>query len=92
MAVQRSRGDDKRALKIGLAVGLLLIAGAVVAWQFMREKRPNISEETAQKAQEVQQAIKNASPNAPVVPDQAPKHSGPPQKSEVGRAPAQFPK
>jgi hypothetical protein len=88
MAVQRSGGDDKRTLKIGIAVGLFVIAGAVVAWQFLREKRPTVSEETAQKALEVQQAIKNASPNAPVVPDQAPKRSGPVQKSE-GRAPAQ---
>ncbi len=87
-----SNGDDKRKLKIGIAIGLFVVAGVVVAWQFMRDPSARVDPEIARKAQEAQQAIKSANPNAPSVPDTAPKPAGPPQKSPTGRGPAQAPK
>ena len=86
-------GDDKRTLKIGIAIGLFVIAGAVVAWQvFGSDPSTRVSEDLSKQAQAVQQAIKEANPNAPAVPDTAPKPAGRPQKSEVGRGPSQAPK
>jgi hypothetical protein len=93
MALRTPPPDDKKKLKVGLAVGLLVIAGAVLGWQMLwGNKADRVDDEIVQRSQEMQQSIKDANPKAPVVPDTSAPPNKRPQKSQIGRGPASAPK